>query len=421
MSSMLFSEAFARWAGSVAVSVLWQGALVGLVVSLLLARTKSPRARHTLACLGLLVMAALLPVNFIGSASMGSEAAVPARFATSDLVTSPTDTAPLPGSVPHQSALATAPPAGAAAPPSPSPAAEREPRPRLTAAQWYHYSLPWLGRVWAAGILLFALYDLAGLVVIQRMRRRSHEVGADIAALAERIKERMGVKTRVRLRWLEGISSALLTGWIRVVIFLPMSMAARVTPESLEAILAHEFAHIRRWDPWINALQRVVELLLFFHPVVWWLSAQIRAEREFCCDEAVLRVCPDRALYVRALLTLAESGRRREAITLSSHGGRLTDRVRRILGRTQEKEREQTMQGRSFVALIALGIASLPFVTALVSAVSGAQALTRTHPTVSAGAVRGHGLRPLGRQGLPRQSVAARPQRRLDRPWRRAR
>jgi hypothetical protein len=219
MSSMLFSEAFARLAGSVAVSVLWQGALVGLVVSLLLARTKSPRARHTLACLGLLVMAALLPVNFIGSASMGSEAAVPARFATSDLVTSPTDTAPLPGSVAHQSALATAPPAGAAAPPSPSPAAEREPRPRLTAAQWYHYSLPWLGRVWAAGILLF-----------------------------------------------------------------------------------------------------------------------------------------------------------------------------------------ETMQGRSFVALIALGIASLPFVTALVSAVSGAQALTRTHPTVSAGAVRGHGLRPLGRQGLPRQS-----------------
>ena len=73
----------------------------------------------------------------------------------------------------------------------------------------------------------------------------------------------------------------------------------------IEAIIAHELAHIRRWDLWVNLLQRIIETLLFYHPAVWWLSSRIRLEREMCCDEIAAR-CFDRVLYARSLESVAK-------------------------------------------------------------------------------------------------------------------
>ena len=66
---------------------------------------------------------------------------------------------------------------------------------------------------------------------------------------------------------------------------VPVSALAGLTPRQVEAILAHELAHIRRHDYVVNLLQTVVETLLFYHPAVWWLSHRIRVERENCCDD----------------------------------------------------------------------------------------------------------------------------------------
>ena len=67
-------------------------------------------------------------------------------------------------------------------------------------------------------------------------------------------------------------------------ILLPTSWLTELPPDMLESIIAHELAHIRRGDLWVNLLQRVIEVLLFYHPAVWWLSQRIRVERELCCD-----------------------------------------------------------------------------------------------------------------------------------------
>ena len=87
---------------------------------------------------------------------------------------------------------------------------------------------------------------------------------------------------------------------------LPMSALAGLSPLQVEAILAHELAHIRRHDYLVNLLQTLLETLLFYHPAVWWLSRQIRIEREHCCDDLAVSLCGDPVVYARALADLEE-------------------------------------------------------------------------------------------------------------------
>ena len=126
-----------------------------------------------------------------------------------------------------------------------------------------------------------------------------------------------------------------LVGWVRPVVLLPAAALSGLTPEQLEAILAHELAHVRRHDYLVNLLQSLVETLLFYHPAVWWVSAEVRAEREHCCDDLAVAVCGDRLVYVSALAELTSMERR--AFALAATDGSLLDRVRRILGRPVER------------------------------------------------------------------------------------
>ena len=96
-------------------------------------------------------------------------------------------------------------------------------------------------------------------------------------------------------------------------ILLPASALAGLTPHQLEAILAHELAHIRRHDYLVNLLQTLVETLLFYHPAVWWLSRRIRVERENCCDDLAVSLCGDPYTYAQALADLESCAAARAA------------------------------------------------------------------------------------------------------------
>jgi beta-lactamase regulating signal transducer with metallopeptidase domain len=100
-------------------------------------------------------------------------------------------------------------------------------------------------------------------------------------------------------------------------------------------MIAHELAHIRRHDLWINLFQRAIETLLFYHPAVWWVSGRMRLERELCCDDAAIRATGKRADYANALVGLARSLHGWTAPVLSAgmftSRVSLPERVRRVL------------------------------------------------------------------------------------------
>ena len=124
-------------------------------------------------------------------------------------------------------------------------------------------------------------------------------------------------------------------GLLKPVVLMPISVLTQCPAELIEAMIAHELAHIRRYDLWVNMLQRVVETLLFYHPAVWWVSGRMRLERELCCDDLAIRVTGRRADYATALVELCRMspGLVTPAMAAGIFGPKLSllTRVRRIL------------------------------------------------------------------------------------------
>ncbi|MGO9112173.1 MAG: M56 family metallopeptidase, partial [Thermoguttaceae bacterium] len=115
-------------------------------------------------------------------------------------------------------------------------------------------------------------------------------------------------------------------------VLLPACLVTGLSTAQLESILAHELAHIRRHDYLVNLLQTLVETLFFYHPAVWWLSHQIRNERENCCDDVTMATVGSRADYGRALLAIEELRAASSSFLLAASGGSLLARIRRVAG-----------------------------------------------------------------------------------------
>ena len=108
--------------------------------------------------------------------------------------------------------------------------------------------------------------------------------------MLERVSQRLGLRRATQILQSTLVQVPVVAGYFRPVILVPMSVISGLPASQLEAILAHELAHIRRHDYLVNLLQTLVETVFFYHPGVWWLSRQIRNERENCCDDLAVAV-----------------------------------------------------------------------------------------------------------------------------------
>jgi TonB family protein len=142
----------------------------------------------------------------------------------------------------------------------------------------------------------------------------------------------MKVQRRIAVLVSAMSDSPSVVGWMRPVILLPAATLMGLTPLQLEAILAHEIGHIKRYDYLVNMMQMVIETLFFYHPAVWWVSKRIRVERELCCDDLAVRFSGNALRYARALTTLEKLRLRVPGIVMASTGGPLLYRIQRLAG-----------------------------------------------------------------------------------------
>ena len=199
--------------------------------------------------------------------------------------------------------------------------------------QWLDTHLAWLVCVWAAGVVMLSLKTAGGWIFAQSLKRHGtrtaepawQQVLADIA-------NRLGVARTIALCESTVARVPTVIGWLRPAILLPVSALAGLTPQMMEAILAHELAHIRRHDYLLNMLQTAVETLLFYHPAVWWVGKKIRQERENCCDDLAVAACGDALTYARALTELEQIRGARLDLAMAATGGSLVARIRRLIG-----------------------------------------------------------------------------------------
>jgi beta-lactamase regulating signal transducer with metallopeptidase domain len=193
--------------------------------------------------------------------------------------------------------------------------------------------LPWIVTAWLCGALAFSIRLAGGWAVASRIREagKVHPAPPEWQAKLADLMVRMRHSRPVRLLVSPLAQAPAVAGWLRPAILMPVGALAGLPAEQIEALLAHELAHIRRHDYLINLLQSVAEALLFYHPSVWWISNEIRAERELCCDDAAVAVCGDALIYARALATVESERPARLRTVMAANGGSLANRIRRLL------------------------------------------------------------------------------------------
>jgi beta-lactamase regulating signal transducer with metallopeptidase domain len=193
-----------------------------------------------------------------------------------------------------------------------------------------------LVEAWFAGVVLLSLRSLGGIFLIERLRRRESTCVADrVLELCLELQDRMGISRMIRYCESMHLDVPVVAGWLRPVLVLPISAITGLSPAQLGAVIAHELAHIRRYDAFVNLFQVAVETLLFYHPAVWWLGKRIRTEREHCCDDAAVAVCGSPVVYARALARLAET-KSAPRLAMALDGSPLVERVARLLGSSRD-------------------------------------------------------------------------------------
>lgn len=192
--------------------------------------------------------------------------------------------------------------------------------------------LPWLVEAWLVGVAFLSLRSAGGFFLLERERRRqSSVVSARVLQECYSLQHRLGLRRAIRYCECKWLQAPAVIGWFRPVVFLPVIALTGLSEEQLRSIIAHELAHIKRLDPFVNVFQVGVETLLFYHPAVWWLNKRIRDEREHCCDEVAVELCGNALEYARAL-TLMEEWRSAPVFAMAANRGPLTDRIVRVLG-----------------------------------------------------------------------------------------
>lgn len=274
---------------------IWQGLLVGSVTALALSllRNAHPAARYNAACTGLLVCLLWPAVELTLRIKGGNMVAQHMRYADA-LLTGSTNTM------------------------------------TATMVDFLQNQLLWIVGLWALCAAAMALRMALGLLWVAR-QSQSQSVHSQWQAVTTRLAHQFAVGRTVSLRVVEGIASPLTAGWLRPVVMLPASLITGMPRDLLEALLAHEMAHVRRFDYLVNLAQHVIEVLLFYHPAVWWISGRVRAERELVADDLAANITGEPHTLARALSELERNEFAHRQVALAANGGHLLSRVRRLV------------------------------------------------------------------------------------------
>lgn len=327
--SWMFDAPFSTRLAMTLLHVLWQGSCLGLFAFAAdgILKSVSPRFRYAMNVVVLLLMAACLPVTFCLLEIPRS--ALPSVWSDQN-PEAPQFATHIPGSLtPDPAALMI--PSSRSLPESQGSVAEwgtkpntgRMPVSDMIAIQSVNRSkkpsdaqpantvLLEISRcvvaIYLIGVALVLGRLITGLSGGQRLRKMSSAVtDHELLNTVQTLAARLGIKVAPTIAWCGQISVPVVVGIVKPMILLPLTVVSGLTAAQLQALLLHELAHIRRFDPIVNLLQRIVEAILFFHPAVWFISRRISIEREHAADDLVLASGLQRPQYADALVRVAE-------------------------------------------------------------------------------------------------------------------
>ena len=325
---------FATAAGEALTTALvhstWQVAVVAAVLwaALRITHESSAKVRYTLGCAALAAVVVLPLATFAGGLSRAYETtsrSVTRRDESRTIRTSRQETA-----------------------------SSRATRPRPASDAFVASAETWVVPLWLAGVAFCSLRLVFAAQYARTMRRSGQLAPVPIVETVQRLATTMNVRRRIDVMITAIAGSPGTIGWLKPVILLPAAALSGLTPLQLEAILAHEIAHIRRHDYLVNLLQMATETAFFYHPAVWWISRRIRFERELCCDEAAVHASGDVVSYAHALAAVARQSMS-PGLVVSAASLSLPERMRRLLTPRRQTP-AATTASVAVAAMLALGL-----------------------------------------------------------------
>jgi bla regulator protein blaR1 len=217
---------------------------------------------------------------------------------------------------------------------------------------------------WGIGASVLLIRLVGSWVYVQQLRAEGIRLTEPrVQSLFRRIADTLQVRQTVHLFESVRVNTPMVIGFVKPVILLPVGLVTGLTTKQVEAVLAHELAHIKRYDYLVNLLQSLVEVVYFFHPALWWLSVRVREEREHCCDDIAIQVCGDKIALVKALAEVASFRTTPVlAMAFASKKGVLLNRVQRILGVSARPSTSNgNLAGVLLVILLTLGVSVYAF------------------------------------------------------------
>ncbi len=347
-------DAFLRALGWALAHSLWQAAAAALLLLLLLPRLKSAQQKYWAAYAGLLTVLLAAIATFFWVYEPGRQGAI---FSGLRLFESTAATMLV---------------------------LENQ---HLGGSIWQSFSA-WLDNnhalivaIWLLGFVFFLLRLGSGLWHTHCLRTRG--VAALEPLWQERfqlLRQHLGCNRAVSLFESALVQTPVAIGWLKPFVLLPIGLVNRLSVAEVEAVLAHELAHIARRDWVFNLIQAFIESLFYYHPAVWWMSGVVRRERENCCDDAALAATGNPLAFAKALVQVQELATPAPVLALALSGAKrrrpLLERVRRILNQPQQKQQQvmekitATVILLALLALVGMKANSVPAIEAVFSQIS---------------------------------------------------
>jgi beta-lactamase regulating signal transducer with metallopeptidase domain len=331
----ILSQEIVQRIGWTLVHFIWQGTAIAFVVAIVLAflRNKSSNFRYATAFIALILMAV-------------------APLITYKMINIPTASAPASPIIVQNQKLVILKEVKVNAQPSIN---QNSPEPVKSSfidklINETESILPHIVICWLAGVFILSIWHLGGWTQLQKLRKKMvSPVSDEIKSKVAQLSNLLGIQKAVNIFQSILVNAPTVIGHFKPVILLPASALTGLSSEQIDAILAHELAHIKRCDYLINILQTVVEIFGFYHPAVWWVSNKIRQERENCCDDMAVQITGDKFGYAQALTTMEEirflatentEFTEKNKLAVAASGGNLFERIKRLVGRkNSENER----------------------------------------------------------------------------------
>jgi len=311
---LVILEPYIRTVAMIIIHSLWQGAIIGIAAAIVLTLFKngSPVIRYA--------------ISFVAMVSVITAASITALYFDSTVENSPNQSASMtvaPGNAENHREIGTV-----------SEVSLQENRDSQSGSWRLYPSINgYIFAIWIVGVMLISIYHLLGWGRARQFARKgTSEVPVEWQKRFGLLCRELRINRVISFFGSSLVKVPCVIGWVKPVVLVPVSMFTSLKPAEIEMILVHELAHIRRYDVLINFIQTTMETLFFFNPAIWWLSRQIRIERENCCDDMAILKSGDRLKYARALANLEESRLFRPAFDSALNGTPLERRIQRIVG-----------------------------------------------------------------------------------------